>query len=264
MAWKLGKTLKDWQTGVIIPIYKTGDCKECTNYQAISLLSLPEKVSAKGLERKWRERVESKLENVKGGFTPGRSTTDQIFTLRQIFQKSWEYAKDVFACFVDLEKAYNRVLRDKLWRVLQEYGSIGHLLMAITLLYCQPEVCVRVNSKRSKSSHVGISLQQGCVLSPLFFVIDLNWMDKLSKTDEYVTIGICKISRLLFADDLVLLASSESGLQHAINGFAAACDIDRIKISTSKTEVPWSAAIMNTFFANFFFEKWVCCFLALL
>ena len=62
-------------------------------------------------------------------------------------------------------------------------------------------------------------------------------MDKLSRTDECVTIGRCKISRLLFADDLVLLASSESGLQHAINGFAAACDIARMKISTSKTEV---------------------------
>ena len=47
----------------------------------------------------------------------------------------------------------------------------------------------------------------------------------------------CKISRLLFADDLVLLASLESGLQHALNGFADACDIAGMKISTSKTEV---------------------------
>ena len=46
-----------------------------------------------------------------------------------------------------------------------------------------------------------------------------------------------KISRLLFADDLILLAFSESGLQHALNGFAAACDITGMKISTSKTEV---------------------------
>ena len=62
-------------------------------------------------------------------------------------------------------------------------------------------------------------------------------MDKLSRTDKCVTIGKCKINRLLFADDLVLLASSESGLQHALSGFAAVCDIDRMKISTSKLEV---------------------------
>ena len=65
----------------------------------------------------------------------------------------------------------------------------------------------------------------------------MNWMDKLSRTDECVTIGRCKINLLLFADDLVLLASSESDLQHALNGFAAACDIAGIKISTSKTVV---------------------------
>ena len=62
-------------------------------------------------------------------------------------------------------------------------------------------------------------------------------MDKLNQTDECVTIERCKISRLLFENDLVLLASSESGLQHAINGFAVTCGIAEMKISTSKTEV---------------------------
>ena len=52
VAWKLGKTPRDWQTGVIIPIFKKGDRKQCTNYRGISLLSLPGKVYAKCLERK--------------------------------------------------------------------------------------------------------------------------------------------------------------------------------------------------------------------
>ena len=64
----------------------------------------------------------------------------------------------------------------------------------------------------------------------------MNWMDKLSRTDECVKIGTCKINRLLFVD-LVLLAFFESGFQHALNGFARACETAWIKISTSKTEV---------------------------
>ena len=64
----------------------------------------------------------------------------------------------------------------------------------------------------------------------------MNWMDKLSQTDECVTIEKCKISRLHFA--MTCFAGfPESGLQHGLNGFAVACDIAGMKIITSKTEV---------------------------
>ena len=121
--------------------------------------------------------------------------------------------------------------------MLQEYGIKRHPLMTNKSYYYQPEVYVRVDSKQSKSFYVGVGLRQECVLSPLLFIIYVNCMDKLSQTNECVTIERCKISQLLFADDLVLLAFSESGLQHALNGFAAACDIAGMKISTSKTEL---------------------------
>ena len=104
--------------------------------------------------------MESKLEDGQCGFRPGRSTTDQIFTLKQIFENFWEYGSDLFACFVDLEKAYDRVPRDKLWKVLQEYGVDSQLLRAIKSFCCRPEVCVRVNGKQSRPFHVGVGLRQ--------------------------------------------------------------------------------------------------------
>ena len=67
----LKKTPKDRQTVVIVPIYKRGERKKCTNYRGISLLSLPEKVYAKCFERKCREIMESKLEDDMCGFHPG-------------------------------------------------------------------------------------------------------------------------------------------------------------------------------------------------
>jgi len=62
--------------------------------------------------------IEPKLGDTQCGFYRGRSTTEQIFTLQQIFEKCREYVKNVYTCFVDLEKAYNRVPREKLWGVL--------------------------------------------------------------------------------------------------------------------------------------------------
>ena len=75
--------------------------------------------------------MESKLEDGQCGFRSVRSTMDQIFTLKQIFEKSWKYNKDLFACFVDLEKALDRVPWDKLCKVLREYGVDGQLLRGI-------------------------------------------------------------------------------------------------------------------------------------
>ena len=190
-----GETPKNWQTGIIISTYQKGDRKECTNDREIFFLSLPEKMYAKYLEKKCRE---SKLEDGQCGCRPGRSTTNQIFTLRQIFEKFWEYAKDVFACFLGPEKAYDRVPRDKLWRVLHEYGIGWHLSIAIKPLCCQSEVCDRVNGKQSKLFYVSFGLRQGCVLSPFLCIIYINWMDKLSQTHECVTIGICNIKPSLY------------------------------------------------------------------
>ena len=94
--------------------------------------------------------MESILEDGQRGFRWGRNTTDQNFTLKQIFEKSWKYGKDFFACFVDLEKAHDRVPWNKLWKVLREYGVDGQLLHAIKSLYRQLEVCDRVTGKQSK------------------------------------------------------------------------------------------------------------------
>ena len=120
---------------------------------------------------------------------------------------------------------------------MREYGFDGQLSRAIKSFYCRPEVCVRVKGKYSKPFHVGVGFRQGCVLSSLLFIVYMNWIDKCNQVDGCATIGNYKISRLLFADDLVLLFSTEFGLQRALNSFADACDTAGIKISTAKTKL---------------------------
>ena len=62
-------------------------------------------------------------------------------------------------------------------------------------------------------------------------------MDKLSRTDKCVTIGRCKISRLLFVNDLVCWLPRNLASQRKLNGLAVACDIAGIKISTFKIQI---------------------------
>jgi len=134
------------------------------------------------LTKRCREIIESKLNDTQCGFRPGRSITDKIFTLQQIFEKSWEYVKDIYACFDELVKAYDGVSSEKLLGVLREYGVDCYLLLAVKSLYPFFLLCVRVGRVKSRPLAGGVGLWQGCVLSRPF---------------SYSTsaMGICSLSR---------------------------------------------------------------------
>ena len=237
IAWKSGTVPREWQTGVVVPLFKKGDQRVCANYRGITLLSLPGKVYSKVLERRIRPIVEPQIQEEQCGFRPGRGTTDQLFTLSRILEGAWEFAQPVYMCFVDLEKAYDRVPRDVLWRVLWEYGVRGALLGAVRSLYSQSESCVRVFGTKSDMFPVRVGLRQGCALSPILFVI---FMDRISRRSQAGVTGLqyggLRIPSLLFADDVVLMASSACDLQLSLGRFAAECEAAGMRISTSKSE----------------------------
>ena len=132
IAWQSGTVPLDWQTGVVVPLFKKGDRRVCSNYQGITLLSLPGKVYSRVLERRIRPIVEPQIQEEQCGFRPGRGTLDQLHTLRRVLEGSWEFAQPVHMCFVDLEKAFNCVPRGILWEVLRDYGVGGRLLPFVT------------------------------------------------------------------------------------------------------------------------------------
>ena len=97
------------------------------------------------------------------------------------------------------------------------------------------EVCVHVNSATTKPFTVSVGLRQVCSLSPNLFRIymDRNRIVKKSESCGGVKIGDCPVQRLLFANDLVLLDSTQNGLQQALDRFSDACSVAEMKISTT-------------------------------
>ncbi|CAM4549683.1 unnamed protein product [Leuciscus chuanchicus] len=236
IAWRSGTVPLDWQTGVVVPLYKKGDWRVCSNYRGITLLSLPGKVYARILERRTRPIVEPWIQEEQCGFRPGRGTLDQLYTLSRDLEGSWEFAQPIHMCFVDLEKVFDRVPRGVLWRVLWEYGVRGPLLRAIRSLYDRSRSLVRIAGSKSDLFPVHVGLRQGCPLSPVLFIIFMDRISRRSQGPEGVRFGDHTISSLLFADDVVVLAPSNRDLQHGLGRFAAECEAAGMRISTSKSE----------------------------
>ncbi|KAI3372494.1 hypothetical protein L3Q82_022695 [Scortum barcoo] len=86
IAWRLGTVPLEWQTGVVVPLFKKGDRRVCSNYRGITLLSLPGKVYARVLERRIRPIVDPRIQEEQCGFRPGRGTVDQLYTLRRVLR----------------------------------------------------------------------------------------------------------------------------------------------------------------------------------
>jgi len=118
--------------------------------------------------------------------------------LQTTFHSPAKYAKHIFTCFVNLDKAYDRVPCEMLWGVLREYGVDDRLLLAVKSLYSCSEVWVRVRRVKSRPFTIGVGLRQGCVLSPLLFKVYISGSQLLRWREPNADLQFCWRASLKF------------------------------------------------------------------
>ena len=118
--------------------------------------------------------------------------------------------KKVFAAFIYLEKAYNKVWRADLWKVLKEYGIGSRLLESIKALYKESKACVRVEL----TEEVGVKqgLRQGCPLSLWLYNIFADRVVREAMVNFKARLDSCLIQILLFVDDTVVMTQTDEDL----------------------------------------------------
>ena len=84
--------------------------------------------------------------------------------------KAHEFHQPLYACFIDLKKAYDSVHHDSLWHILKHTYHLPEMLL--TIICALHEGCtaaVRAYGKISDMFSVTSGVRQGCVLAPTLF-----------------------------------------------------------------------------------------------
>jgi hypothetical protein len=77
-----------WKESIVVPIHKKGDKTDCSNYRGISLLSTSYKILSNILLARLTPYADEIMGDHQCGFRRNRSTTDQIFYIRQMQDKN--------------------------------------------------------------------------------------------------------------------------------------------------------------------------------
>ena len=111
----------------------------------ISLISHPSKVMLKIILFRPKLQVEKIIAEEYTGFRAGRSTTEQIFNLRILYEKYFKRQQDLYHVFIDFKKAFDRVWHAALWATMKKYIS-ANLIQVIKNLYNKATSAVLCNS----------------------------------------------------------------------------------------------------------------------
>ena len=154
-------------------MFKNRDKILTSNYRGINLLS----TSLKRL---------ISLQDEQQGFRSGRSCTDAVFALRQITEKSIEYNKPAYICFIDLIKAFDRVRLKNIIHLLYDRHIPYNLVKTIENIYIENLIQAEINGELTNPIPAGNRIRQEDLLIPLLFNIIMDEIiKKVSKLRGY-------------------------------------------------------------------------------
>ena len=261
-VWREGEVPQQWKDATIKVLHKKKDRSDCGNYRGIALVSHAGKVLLKIVAHRLSGLCEAGgiLPEEHCGFRPGRSTVDMLFVMRRLQELGRRKKIPLYMCFIDLQKAYDSVDRELLWKVLARIGVPHTMIAVIRQFHDGMRARVRTDDgEYSEWFEVKQGLRQGCVLSPLlfnvFFAAVLHIVLLRFSEDEGIMANLVHLEEdgvngetepmdrvrkavwgMLYADDAGVVSKSPEGLTKMMTVIVTVFEAAGLTVSEKKTE----------------------------
>ena len=230
-----------WTTNYLKTIFKKGDTSDPNNYRGLAIGSCIGKLYSSILLGRLEKFATTYkiIPPQQIGFKRGFRTADHVYLLKTLIDKALRSKGKLYAAFIDFKKAYDTVNRAKLLKKLQEIGLSGTFLRNIKALYAKTDYKIKLKNRVLDAISSNLGLKQGCPLSPILFNIYISDLDKyltdnkLSNPSLHDTV----VSHFLYADDLVIVATSKEGLQEKLDGLSKFAKEKDLTVNNKKSQI---------------------------
>lgn len=221
---------------VFIAIPKKAGTTDCEQHRTLSLMSHITKIILKVILERIKPKLEREIGEEQYGFMKDKGTTNAIYVMRNFGERAIEMQKNLFLCFIDYEKAFDRVQHEKLFNMLIETDIDSKDLRLIRNLYWNQKAAVDIDKRKTEWKSIKRGVRQGCVLSPILFSYYGEIILRSIQDHEGIKIGGVNINNVRYADDTVLIADTTDKLQNLVNIVNETSELYGLKINKKKTE----------------------------
>jgi hypothetical protein len=237
--YKTGELPEDFCVSTFIPIPKKSSARQCSDFRTISLMSHTLKLLLAIVNRRMEKKIDEQLDETQFGFTANKGTRDAIALFKMTVQRALAVNRNIYACFVDYEKAFDRVQHEKMMKALSKYSVDQEDVSLIRNLYWRQKANMKIGSNITEETcNIEIGVRQGCPLSPRCFNLYAEEIGRhRTFRDTGFKINGRKISSISYADDKVLLAETPQQLQRMVNCLVTESAKYGMRVNTTKTKV---------------------------
>jgi sorting nexin-29 len=155
------------------------------------------------LNEKIKEYAEKILGEYQCGFRPNRSTTDQIFIMRQMLEKHIEHYSFLYMLFVDFKQAFDSVNRKKLIEAMNKMRILHKIIRMVEMTMNDTKAKVKIGNKLSETFEFSIGVKQGGGLSAVLFVLAIH--NAVNKIDQRGSMFTRSSQICAYADNIVIV-----------------------------------------------------------